>query len=388
MRVLTAGESHGPQLTAIIEGVPAGLYITAEEINEALSSRQKGYGRGGRMTIETDQVEIVGGLRYGRTLGGPLALVVKNRDWKNWQDIMSPWDLENVDKSKRAVTRPRPGHADLVGGMKYRHRDLRNILERSSARETAIRVAVGAVMEILLRQLDIELAAHVVNIGGVSIQQNTYVSIQEIRERISDSVVVCICPEASKKMVEKIDIAKREGDTVGGIVEVIVENMPPGIGSYVHYDRKLDGKLAQAIVSIQAFKGVEFGEGFQIVEKFGSQIHDEIYYNHEVGFSRYTNHYGGLEGGMSNGQPIIVRGVMKPIPTLYKPLRSVDIDTKEAFEATVERSDACAVPAASIIAKSVVAFELADAIIEQFGCDHMDRLKDVVAQYREEMRNY
>ena len=387
MRVLTAGESHGPQLTAIIEGIPAGLYLKEEDINEALRNRQKGHGRGGRMNIEKDAIEIVGGLRHGKTLGGPLALVVKNNDWKNWQEIMSPWDLEGFDKSKRSVTRPRPGHADLVGGMKYRHQDLRNILERSSARETAIRVAVGAVMEQLLKQLDIELAAHVVNIGGVSLKQDAYMPVHDIRMRISESTVACICPETSQKMIEQIDKAKNEGDTLGGIVEVVVENMPPGIGSYVHYDRKLDGKLAQAIVSIQAFKGVEFGDGFAIANKPGSQIHDEIKYD-DKGFSRYTNHYGGLEGGMSNGQPIIVRGVMKPIPTLYKPLRSVDIHTKEVFEATVERSDACAVPAASIVARSVIAFEIANAIVEQFGADHMDRLKQAVSQYREEMRNY
>lgn len=388
MRVLTAGESHGPQLTAIIEGIPAGLYLREEDINEALSKRQKGYGRGGRMAIEKDTVEIVGGLRHGKTLGGPLALVVKNQDWKNWQDVMFPWEIENFDTSKRAVSNPRPGHADLVGGMKYRHQDLRNILERSSARETAIRVAVGAVMEALLKELDIELAAHVVNIGGVAYEQDAYIPVAEIRSRIAQSEVACIDEKASQKMMARIDEAKQAGDTLGGIVEVIVENMPPGVGSYVHYDRKLDGKIAQAMVSIQAFKGVEFGKGFAIANLLGSQVHDEINYQSDMGFSRYSNNYGGLEGGMSNGQPIIVRGVMKPIPTLYKPLRSVNIHSKEVFEATVERSDACAVPAASIVARSVVAFEIAQAIVEQFGADQMDRLKETVQQYREEMRNY
>ena len=243
-------------------------------------------------------------------------------------------------------------------------------------------------MEALLKELGIELAAHVVNIGGVSYEPTIDMSVSEVRERIAQSEVACVCKETSKKMMARIDVAKKEGDTLGGIVEVIVENMPPGIGSYVHYDRKLDGKLAQAIVSIQAFKGVEFGKGFKVANLLGSQVHDEINYDSNTGFSRYSNNYGGVEGGMSNGQPIIIRGVMKPIPTLYKPLRSVNIHTKEVFEATVERSDACAVPAASIVAKSVVAFEIANAIVEQFGSDQMDRLKEIVRQYREEMRNY
>ncbi|KHD85774.1 chorismate synthase [Heyndrickxia ginsengihumi] len=384
MRYLTAGESHGPALTTIIEGLPAGLPLTAEDINEDLARRQKGYGRGRRMQIEKDQVRISAGIRHGLTLGSPVALTVENRDWTHWTKVMGiePRD-QNDEEVKRTVTRPRPGHADLVGGMKYGHRDMRNVLERSSARETTVRVAAGAVAKKLLKELGIDIASHVLEIGGVKASEVSYDSIEELKEKVENSPVRCFDAAAAQKMMEAIDTAKKNGDSIGGIVEVIVEGMPAGVGSYVHYDRKLDAKLARAIVSINAFKGVEFGLGFEMARKQGSQVHDEIIWSEEAGYTRRTNRLGGFEGGMSTGMPIVVRGVMKPIPTLYKPLQSVDIDTKEPFSASIERSDSCAVPAASVVAEAAVAWELASAIVEQFYSDRMDVLKKTIADHRE-----
>lgn len=389
MRYLTAGESHGPQLTAIIEGLPSLLPITAEQINYDLKRRQGGHGRGRRMQIEKDLVEIVGGVRHGKTLGSPVALVVKNDDWKHWTKIMGSDPLpEDIDPEeiKRQVSRPRPGHADLVGGMKYGHRDLRNVLERSSARETTVRVAVGSVAKALLKELGISVVSHVTEIGGVKADSSKAEgkSANEIRAIVEEDPVYCLDPEASAKMVQLIDDTKKEGNSIGGVVEVIVEGLPAGIGSYVHYDRKLDGKLAQAMLSINAFKGVEFGLGFEMARRKGSEVHDEILWSEEEGYTRNSNRLGGLEGGMTTGMPIVVRGVMKPIPTLYKPLQSVDIETKEPFKASVERSDACAVPAASIVAENVIAWEVAKAIIEQF---HSDQLPQLKAQL-DEMRKY
>ncbi len=389
MRYLTAGESHGPQLTAIIEGLPSLLPITAEQINYDLKRRQGGHGRGRRMQIEKDLVEIVGGVRHGKTLGSPVALVVKNDDWKHWTKIMGADPLpEDVDPEeiKRQVSRPRPGHADLVGGMKYGHRDLRNVLERSSARETTVRVAVGSVAKALLKELGISVVSHVTEIGGVKADTSKAEgkSTEEIRAIVEEDPVYCVDPEASAKMVQLIDDTKKEGNSIGGVVEVIVEGLPAGIGSYVHYDRKLDGKLAQAMLSINAFKGVEFGLGFEMARKKGSEVHDEILWSEEEGYTRNSNRLGGLEGGMTTGMPIVVRGVMKPIPTLYKPLQSVDIETKEPFKASVERSDACAVPAASIVAENVIAWEVAKAIIEQFHSDQLPQLKAQI----DEMRKY
>lgn len=380
MRYLTAGESHGPQLTTIIEGLPAQLPLTAEMINKELKRRQGGHGRGRRMQIETDTVEITSGVRHGKTLGSPIALVVKNDDWKHWTKIMGaeplPEDV-NPDDIKRKITRPRPGHADLVGGMKYGHRDLRNVLERSSARETTVRVAVGAVAKALLSELGIRIVSHVTEIGGViaDTQITALKSVDEIRAIIEEDPCYCVDPIASAKMVEAIDDAKKAGDSIGGVVEVIVEGIPAGIGSYVQYDRKLDAKLAAAMLSINAFKGVEFGLGFEMAHLKGSEVHDEILWSEDKGYTRRTNRLGGLEGGMSTGMPIVVRGVMKPIPTLYKPLQSVDIDTKEPFKASVERSDSCAVPAASVVAEHVIAFEVAKAIVEQFHSDQIEQLK-------------
>ncbi|MBF0774523.1 chorismate synthase [Mammaliicoccus sciuri] len=382
MRYLTSGESHGPQLTVIIEGVPANLKIDVNEINEEMFKRQGGYGRGRRMQIEKDSVEIVSGVRHGYTLGSPITLIVKNDDFKHWRKIMGadPLTEEELENMKRVITKPRPGHADLVGGMKYNHRDLRNVLERSSARETAARVAVGAVSKILLKALDIEIYSRVIEIGGV--KDDYEYTLEEVKQNIDHNDVRCINDDVAEKMRNRIDEAKKDGDSIGGIVEVVVENMPAGIGSYVHYDRKLDGRLAQAVVSINAFKGVSFGEGFKAAEKPGSEIQDEIAYDSEIGYHRLSNHLGGLEGGMSNGMPIVINGVMKPIPTLYKPLNSVDIDSKDSFKATIERSDSCAVPAASVVCENVIAFEVAKALTEEYQSNHIDQLQEAIKKHR------
>lgn len=382
MRYLTSGESHGPQLTVIIEGVPANLKIDVNEINKEMFKRQGGYGRGRRMQIEKDSVEIVSGVRHGYTLGSPITLIVKNDDFKHWRKIMGadPLTEEELENMKRVITKPRPGHADLVGGIKYNHRDLRNVLERSSARETAARVAVGAVSKILLKALDIEIYSRVIEIGGV--KDDYEYTLEEVKQNIDHNDVRCINDDVAEKMRNRIDEAKKDGDSIGGIVEVVVENMPAGIGSYVHYDRKLDGRLAQAVVSINAFKGVSFGEGFKAAEKPGSEIQDEIAYDSEIGYHRLSNHLGGLEGGMSNGMPIVINGVMKPIPTLYKPLNSVDIDSKDSFKATIERSDSCAVPAASVVCENVIAFEVAKALTEEYQSNHIDQLQEAIKNHR------
>ncbi len=393
MRYLTAGESHGPQLTTIIEGLPSLLPITAEKINHDLKRRQGGHGRGRRMQIETDTVEIVAGVRHGQTLGSPVALVVTNDDWKHWTKIMGAEPLAddvNPEEIKRQISRPRPGHADLVGGIKYGHRDLRNVLERSSARETTVRVAAGSVAKALLNELDISIVAHVTEIVGIKADTSLIEgkSADEIRAIVEADPCYCVDPEASAKMVTAIDEAKKAGDSIGGIVEVIIEGVPAGVGSYVHYDRKLDAKLAAAMLSINAFKGVEFGLGFEMARRKGSEVHDEIIWSEEEGYTRATNRLGGLEGGMSTGMPIVVRGVMKPIPTLYKPLQSVDIDTKEPFKASVERSDSCAVPAASIVAEHVIAWEIANAILEQFHSDQLPQLKAQIDEHRQYTKGF
>lgn len=390
MRYITAGESHGPQLTTIIEGLPAGMPLTAEDINKHLARRQKGYGRGRRMQIEKDTAEITSGIRHGKTLGSPVALQVKNKDWTHWTHVMGIEPIEDKaeEEIKRQITRPRPGHADLNGGMKYGHRDLRNVLERSSARETTVRVAAGAVAVKLLSLLGIEIVSHVVEIGGIKAAETEIKDMRQIQKLAEDSPVRCLDDQAAVQMMEAIDLAKKNGDTLGGIVEVVATGMPAGVGSYVHYDRKLDAKIAGAILSINAFKGVEFGIGFDAARIPGSQVHDEIIWENDKGYSRKTNRLGGFEGGMTTGMPVVVRGVMKPIPTLYKPLKSVDIDTKEPFSASIERSDACAVPAAAVVAEHVVAWELANAIIEQFYSDRMDTLIDSVNQQRKYAREF
>lgn len=383
MRYLTSGESHGPQLTVIVEGIPANLEIKVEDINKEMFKRQGGYGRGRRMQMEKDTVEIVSGVRNGYTLGSPITMVVTNDDFTHWRKIMgaAPISEEERENMKRTITKPRPGHADLVGGMKYNHRDLRNVLERSSARETAARVAVGALCKVLLQQLDIDIYSRVVEIGGI--KDKDFYDSETFKANLDRNDVRVIDDSIAQAMRDKIDEAKNEGDSIGGVVQVVVENMPVGVGSYVHYDRKLDGKIAQGVVSINAFKGVSFGEGFKAAEKPGSEIQDEILYNSEIGYYRGSNHLGGLEGGMSNGMPIIVNGVMKPIPTLYKPLNSVDINTKEDFKATIERSDSCAVPAASIVCEHVVAFEIAKALLEEFQSNHIEQLQQQIADRRQ-----
>ena len=390
LRYLTAGESHGPKLTTIIEGMPAGVPILAEDINKDLARRQKGHGRGRRMQIEKDTAEITAGIRHGKTLGSPIALVVENNDWKHWTKIMGiePISEEEEENIARTITRPRPGHADLNGGMKYGHRDLRNVLERSSARETTVRVAAGAVAKTLLSQLGIEIASHVVKIGGIEAKERSYENIKQMQEITEASPVRCLDEQAALEMMQAIDDAKANGDSIGGIVEVVVEGMPAGVGSYVHYDRKLDGKLAAAMLSINAFKGVEFGIGFEAADRFGSEVHDEIAWSEERGYYRLTNRLGGLEGGMTTGMPIVIKGVMKPIPTLYKPLKSVDINTKEEFNASIERSDSCAVPAAAVVAEAVVAWELANAIVDQFPSDTLKGLSDYLDQYRQQLKEF
>ncbi|MCM3005018.1 chorismate synthase [Priestia koreensis] len=388
MRYLTAGESHGPQLTTILEGVPAGLELLAEDINTELARRQKGHGRGRRMQIETDRANITSGVRHGVTLGSPIALVVENKDFTHWRNIMGADPVDNQEEVKRQISKPRPGHADLNGAIKYGHRDMRNVLERSSARETTVRVAAGAVAKKILKSLGIEVAGHVLEIGGVKAENTSYDSIQQLQEITEASPVRCLDEEAAQKMMKAIDDAKENGDSIGGIVEVVVEGVPTGLGSHVHYDRKLDGKLAAAIMSINAFKGVEIGVGFEAARKPGSQVHDEILWSEEEGYTRKTNNAGGLEGGMTTGMPIVVRGVMKPIPTLYKPLQSIDIETKEPFQASIERSDSCAVPAASVIAEAVIAWELANAIIDQFGHDRIDLIRENIERHEEYARKF
>lgn len=387
MRFLTAGETHGPQLTAIVEGLPSNLAVSADDINKQLARRQKGYGRGLRMQIEKDTVQIVGGIRHGKTTGAPVALVVENKDWTHWTKVMSAEPVEEDQEAKRRVSRPRPGHADLNGGLKYNQRDLRNILERSSARETTVRVAVGALARRLLAEFGIQIAGYVLSIGDVTAKRPE-LPIDELARITEESPVRVADKEAEERMMAAIDAAKADGDTLGGVVEVIVQGVPCGLGSHVQWDRKLDGRIAQAVVSIQAFKGVEFGIGFEAAQRRGSQVHDEILYHEAEGFRRGTNRAGGLEGGMTTGEPIVVRGVMKPISTLYKPLQSVDIDTKEPFTAQIERSDTCAVPAAAVIMENVVAWEVAHAFLEKFGGDSIEEIRRNYEGYLAQVKEY
>ena len=383
MRYLTAGESHGPRLTAIIEGVPAGLPLSEEDINKELKRRQGGYGRGARMKIESDRVEITSGVRHGLTMGGPITLNVTNLDHLKWLEIMNVAPVEEKKKNLRKITKPRPGHADLVGGIKYRFDDLRNSLERSSARETTMRVAVGAVAKRILEEIGIEVASHIVNFGGIEIAIPENLTVSEIKEKAGQSEVSIVVPEQEEAVKAYIDQVKKDGDTIGGIVETLVGGVPVGLGSYVQWDKKLDAKIAQGVLSINAFKGVEFGLGFEAGRLKGSQVMDEIIWSEEAGYTRRTNNLGGFEGGMTNGEPILVRGVMKPIPTLYKPLMSVDIETHEPYKATVERSDPTALPAAGVVMEAVVATVLATEVLEKFSSDNLEELKEAVAKHRE-----
>ena len=362
--------------------------LSSEEINRELARRQGGYGRGGRMKIEKDQVRITSGIRHGKTLGSPVTLIVENKDWKNWTSVMSVEPVPEKQKKIRRVSKPRPGHADLVGGMKYQHDDLRNVLERSSARETTMRVAIGAVAKKLLAELDIQVAGHVAVLGGIEATIPENLTIREIQERSEQSAVRVLDPSVEEKMKELIDQTKKNGDTIGGVVEVLVGGVPAGLGSYVQWDRKLDAKIAQAVVSINAFKGAEFGIGFEMAQRPGSQVMDEIVWDESTGYTRTSNNLGGFEGGMTNGMPIIVRGVMKPIPTLYKPLQSVNIDTKEPYKASVERSDSTAVPAASVVCEAVVATEVAKAMLEKFDSDSFEQMKEAVKRYRLYTQNF
>jgi chorismate synthase len=391
-RYLTAGESHGPQLTSIIEGLPAGLAIAEKMINVDLARRQCGYGRGGRMLIEKDTVEILSGVRWGETIGSPVTLCVRNRDWVNWSEKMSPDARHRDDKIR--VTRSRPGHADLPGAMKYNQRDVRNILERSSARETAVRVAVGSVAKVFLARFGISVCGFVVELGGVKAERPN-LSLVSLKELAAKSELFTWDAAAEAEMKALIDRMKEAGDTLGGVVEVVVSGVPVGLGSHVQWDRKLDARLAMAMMSIQAIKGVEIGIGFDAARNPGSKVHDEIFYESArmaqgmaTGFYRKTNNAGGIEGGISNGEEIVVRGAMKPIPTLYKPLRSVDIDTKEPFEAAVERSDVCAVPAASVVAEAVVAIEIAQMFLEKFGGDSVSETVRNYENYLDYLRTF
>ncbi|MDO7905072.1 chorismate synthase [Paenibacillus sp. JX-17] len=387
LRYLTAGETHGPQLTAIVEGLPSNLRLDFEALNYQLSRRQKGYGRGRRMQIEKDTAQIVGGVRHGYTTGAPVALVVANNDWKHWQNIMNIEPIEGSDEEKRRVHRPRPGHADLNGGLKYNLKDLRNVLERSSARETTVRVACGALARQLLAEFGIKVAGQVIRIGEIEAPYKE-MPIDELIEVTEASSVRVTDKETEARMEAYIDQIKQEGDSIGGVVECIVEGVPIGLGSHVQYDRKLDARIAQGVMSINAFKGVEIGIGFEAGQLRGSQVHDEILYEEGRGYYRKTNRLGGFEGGMTNGMPVVVRGVMKPIPTLYKPLQSVDIDSREAFTAQVERSDACAVPAASVVMEHVVAWEIAKALLEKFGGDSIEEIRANIANYNAQLEAY
>lgn len=378
LRYMTAGESHGPGLTTIVEGVPAGLELTADVINTQLERRQRGFGRGNRMSIECDRVKITAGVRGGLTLGSPICLQIENRDWENWRECMSP--DRHADLEVKRITGPRPGHADLAGGIKYRHKDLRNVLERASARETAARVAAGSVARTFLEALGIKIYSHVVGIGTVTAEYDT-LDLGMLAETFR-SPVMCVDPDKSEQMMAAISSAANQGNTLGGVFEIIIDNVPSGVGSYVHWDRKLDGLIAQALMSIQGIKGVEFGLGFRGSELPGSEVHDEISYSEDLGFFRKTNNAGGIEGGMSNGERIIVRAAMKPIPTLVNSLSSVDISTKSPVRAAVERSDVCAVPAAAVVGEAVTAFSLAQALLEKFGGDYMEEIFADVARYR------
>jgi chorismate synthase len=386
LRFVTSGESHGPRLTAVVEGIPSGLPLLAEDVDHDLGRRQRGYGRGGRMKIETDGVEFVGGVRGGETLGGPIAMTIVNRDHGNWLDRMSPGLLPTTPV---ALTRPRPGHADLAGGLKYDRHDLRDILERASARETAARTAVGAVCRKLLGTVGIEVFAHVVAIGPAEVDDATDLSAVEVRARARASDLACANASAEARMKEAIRDAAHAGDTLGGVFEVVAIGVMPGLGSHVQWDRKLDGRFAQALMSIQAIKGVEIGLGFGASKVRGSAVHDAIHYD-AVGrqFTRPTNRAGGLEGGITNGEPVVCRVAMKPIATLKKALSSVDVVTKEAYEAAFERSDVCAVAAASVVGEAMACIVLADALLEKFGGDSLRELIRNVEGYRAQLVEY
>jgi chorismate synthase len=385
LRFFTAGESHGPCLTAIVEGFPAGVTVDLQQINHDLARRQQGYGRGGRMKIEKDEVQFRSGVRWGESLGSPITLVIDNKDWRNWEKRMSPFAQDRDEKI--AVTRPRPGHADLTGVLKYNHQDVRNILERASARETTARVAVGALAKCLLSPFGIQVMGYVTEIGNI-VADHSDMQPEEIFARAEVSPVRLADATAEGQIIALIDQCKQQGDTLGGVVEVVAVGLPPGLGSFAQWDRKLDGRLGQALLSLQAVKGVEVGLGFATARLPGSQVHDEIDFDRHKGFVRHSNNSGGTEGGMSTGEPLRLRVAFKPLSTLMRPLRSVDIRTKEPVEATIERSDVCAIPAAAVIAESVVAFVLAQAFLEKFGGDSLTEIRRNYEGYLEQIRQF
>jgi chorismate synthase len=379
LKFTTAGESHGPGLVAVVEGLPAGLEITPDDIDRDLARRQLGHGRGGRMKIESDRAQVWAGIRHGRTLGSPVALLIENRDHENWSERMNPWP---VDEEIEEVHLPRPGHADLAGVMKFGHTDVRNVLERASARETAARVAAGGVAKAFLRPLGITVHSHVVQIGSVKAPPRR-ISGPEDFMGVDESPVRCLDPEASTEMVAEIDRARKANESLGGVFEVWAFGVLPGLGSPVSWDTRLDGRIAWVLMSIHAMKGVEIGDGFELGGRVGSQAHDEIFWSEEHGFTRDTNRAGGLEGGMTSGEPVVARVAMKPLPTLTKPLRSVDIESKRPAEALRERTDSCTVPAAGVVGEAMVALELARACREKFGGDGMRDVLEAVSAYRE-----
>jgi len=379
LRLTTAGESHGPGLTCILEGMPAGLELDRDALNRDLARRQLGHGRGGRMKIERDRVEVTGGVRHGHTLGGPIALQVANRDYANWEERMNPWPVE---AALAEVHLPRPGHADLVGTQKFKTTDVRNVLERASARETAARVAGGAVAKAFLHQLGVQVFSHVLQITSVHAARRPDLTPADF-DNVDESPVRCLDADATKQMVAEIDRLRKANESLGGVFEVIAFGLTPGLGSHVSWEERLDGRLGQAVLSIQAIKAVSIGDGAEVAGLPGSQAHDEIFYNEQDGYYRETNRAGGLEGGMTTGAPVVVRASMKPLPTLTKPLRSVDIATHEPAEALRERTDSCTVPAAGVVGEAMVAFVLADAYRRKFGGDHIDDVRGALESYEE-----
>jgi chorismate synthase len=379
LKLITAGESHGPGLTCIVEGLPAGLQLEREALDRDLARRQLGHGRGGRMKIESDRADVTAGVRHGRTLGGPIAIQVHNRDYANWEERMNPWPVESETPE---VHLPRPGHADLVGTQKYGLSDVRDILERASARETAARVAGGALAKEFLRALGVQVFSHVLQITSVSAPRRDDLTPEDFAN-VDDSPVRCLDADATRAMVNEINALRKQNESLGGVFEVRAFGVLPGLGSHISWEQRLDGRLAMAILSIQAMKAVSIGDGYEVAGLPGSQAHDEIFYSDERGYYRETNRAGGLEGGMTNGDPVVVRGSMKPLPTLTKPLRSVDIETHEPAQALRERTESCTVPAAGVVGEAMVAFVLADAYRQKFGGDHIDDVRAAVAAYEE-----
>jgi len=390
-RYLTAGESHGKGVYVIIDGIPANLNLSEQDINYYIEIRQKGYGRGSRQRIEKDKVDIVSGVRFGKTIGSPVTVIVKNIDYENWKDILS---ISSTSKDIKEFNVPRPGHADLAGGIKYHHHDLRNILERASARETVARVIAGAIASRILKEFNIELIGYVIDIGGVRTFADEILTVEKIKNKINELDnklgVDLRYPDKQKAItiIKKIDRAMKYGDTLGGIVKVVTSRLIPGLGDFTQWDKKLDGQIARALMSVQAFKGVEFGAGFSYAEQYGSEVHDEISYNQAKGFYRITNNAGGIEGGMTNGEPVVVKAVVKPISTLKRGLMSVNVKTKKKTKTTYERSDTCAVPAASVIAESVVAIELLKALQAKFGTDEISEMKANYKNYLQYLKKY